>query len=147
MLAAIRKRKTPWTRGVLGLFVLMWLNLALQSCAMAMTGEGNHDCPHCPPSHALQHDGHAMAEGMAAPDMPCATGAADCVEFDAVDVDSRGLKIKPTNALTDFPPAIVASPAFPVDVTAGPPAIDSPTLGDPPEPSPPLSILYCVYLD
>ena len=36
LLAKIRRRQKPWARRVLGLFVMVWLNVALQPCAMAL---------------------------------------------------------------------------------------------------------------
>ena len=42
--------QTPWARYALSLFVVVWLNTALQPCAMAAGDAGghDHDCPYCP---------------------------------------------------------------------------------------------------
>ena len=43
-----RQARIPWARRVLGAFVVVCLNMALQPCAMAFGGD--HDCVHCPPA-------------------------------------------------------------------------------------------------
>lgn len=146
-LTTFRRHKTPWTRRVLGLFVVVWLNLALQPCAMAMGGGDDHDCPHCPPSHTQKHDGHAMASSDAGREMPCATGATDCSVLDDYNYDGRSAQVKvkdvPSEPLvTLFPSALFLADARPNLVVAHTP----PSINHPPGPSLPLNILYCVYL-
>ena len=75
--AGSRKRQTRGGK-VLGLFVAVWLNLALAPCAMAIeAGEdhpGDHPCPHCPPADTHGH--HDMHAGMQA-QAPCADDLSD----------------------------------------------------------------------
>lgn len=142
-----KKRQIPWARRALGMFVVVWLNLALQPCAMAMGGDDDHDCPHYPPSHTQRHEGHEMSSDTTADhDMPCATGATDCTAFDAVNVDARsgGLKLKDTS--NDQPDVIGPFAAFIADTGPSRTVVVEPPSSHPPDFSPPLNVLYCVYL-
>ncbi len=91
-------------RRALGLFVAVWLNLALQPCAMAYEAPGDHDCPDCPP--AEMHGDHgmhgAMHDSMSA-EMPCADELSDCMVDEDVSHDVRGDKLQ----LKDGPSAIL----------------------------------------
>ncbi len=87
----------------------MWLNLALQPCAMAL--EADHDCPHCPPAHEhemMAHHGHGEAKA----ESPCASMQAQCGELDDVSFDGRTgqLKVKDT---AEIPVAITHDTAAP----------------------------------
>lgn len=144
-LATLRQRQIPWARRVLGLFVVVWLNLVLQPCAMAMGAVEDHDCPHCPPSHARQHDGHDMSSE-ASRDMPCATSAADCSVFDEANVDGRTGQLKLKNAPTELPVAMVASAERYADVQPKRTIVVRPPDTHPPDSSRSLNTLYCVYL-
>lgn len=72
-----------------GLFVAVWLNLALAPCAMAYEALQDHDCPHCPPaqSHDGHHDGHDMQGATA--QLSCADSLADCMIEDEASHDGR----------------------------------------------------------
>lgn len=146
-LANVRQRQIPWARRTIGLFVVVSLNMALQSCAMAFGDE--HDCPQCPPAQSQEmpsqgsHESHDKAlEGA-----PCNAEASQCAFSDDYNYDGRSVQIKVKDAPSDVPvaiaPAVVAlSLADMVSVSPGP---DDPWQrpGVPPS----LNILYCVYLD
>ena len=77
ILATIRQQKASWTPGVLGLFVFVWLNLALQPCAMAMDSEHEHDCPRCPPAHQQSHQ-HDQGQPHHLPSKDVVAGGDSC---------------------------------------------------------------------
>ena len=134
-------RTRGWGHPVLGLFAAVWLNLALQPCAMAM--EADHDCPHCPPAHEHEmsaHHGHGEPKAEAA----CATMEAPCGELDDVSFDGRTGQLKVKDAV-ELPVAIVHDPAAATVTIAetcnyatGPPIYA--------DGSPPRHILFCVFL-
>ena len=148
-LASIRQRQIPWAHRVLGLFVVLWLNMALQTCAMALSDEHQHNCPQCPPAHSQEmpsqgsHESHNKAlEGA-----PCNVDASQCGFSDNYNYDGRTVQVKvkdaPSDVLVAIAPAVVAmSLTNTVSVSPGP---DDPwhRPGVPPS----LNILYCVYLD
>jgi hypothetical protein len=142
-LATIRQRQVPWARRTLGMFVVVWLNLVLQPCAMALGGEIDHDCPHCPPSHERQHDSHNMASN----EMPCATGAADCDVLDEFDYDGRLSQLKLKDPRNDLPVAIISVTELLAGVRHSRVEKRRPTHNAPPGYPIPLNVLYCVYLD
>lgn len=142
-LARIRKQHRSWGRSALGLFAAVWLNLALQPCAMAYEVENDHECPHCPPTEMQGH--HDVHAGMDA-EMPCADGLSDCGLDSDFSHDARGGQSKLKTGHSDTPVAIIAAeiPA-PIQSLArqrSPPRITTAHLGA----SPPLHVLYCVYL-
>lgn len=141
-----RGKASSLRRGVLALLSVLWLNMAVLPCAMAF--QGDDDCPHCPPAeqhgekHAMAaHHGHGQAEARPS----CATEQTECCDVIAASIDARSGKL-------DYKPASDA-----VFVTAPPPDHSSPRLAamghaatDPPDivgSSPPLHVLFCVYLD
>ena len=139
-------RQWRGTRGIraFGLFVAVWLNLALAPCAMAYEAAQDHDCPNCPPAeshgHHDMHDGHEAAASM-----PCADGLSDCMIEDDVTNDGRQGQVK----TGDDQPALGAPFAGPpqlrvqvVTVTAVP-RYASIQPGAPP----PIHLLNCVFLD
>jgi len=137
-----RGKPTDLRQYVLGLLAIVWLNMAVLPCAMAF--QGDEDCPHCP-----QAEDHAMAShhehGVDSAKPSCATTQAECCDALAASVDVRASKL-------EFKPAsdvvYIAAPA-PTRVTTtamrhrhG--ALDPPgIIGS----SPPLRVLFCVYLD
>jgi len=130
----------------MGLFLAVWLNLALQPCAMAATRADRHDCPDCPPAEMQHHGVHGVAgTGMAAV-KPCADSLADCmVDVDA-NHDLRSDKLRLDDVKADIPIAFY----LPADTTPrrSPVSMDMPrrhTL--PPPGAPPRHVLNCVYLD
>lgn len=76
-----RRRHRTLTQGVLALFCLVWLQVALLPCAMAALPDGmstvaEDHCPYCPPEHAS--------------DAPGDEGPAVCGYPDGPQVDTRG---------------------------------------------------------
>ena len=132
---------------MLGLFVVLWLNMALQPCAMAFGDE--HDCPQCPPAHSREmpsqgsHESHDKAlEGAL-----CNGGASQCAYSDDYNYDGRTVQIKAKNAPSDLPVAIAPTV---VALSLANTVSVSPGHHDPshqPGVPPSLNILYCVYLD
>jgi len=142
-LVGISKQRRTWGRSALGLFAAVWLNLALQPCAMAYEVENDHECPHCPPAEMQGH--HDMHAGMDA-EIPCADGMSDCGLDGDFSHDARGgqSKFKPGHG--DTPVAIVAA-EIPTTVQSlarqrSPPRITTAHLVA----STPLYVLNCVYL-
>ncbi len=147
--STIRQARTPWTRRVLGMFVVVCLNMALQPCAMAFGGAGENDCMHCPPALAEEGASHSMhhADDSNGRSAPCATGMSQCVVGDDINIDSRTSTVKVKDVPADMPLAIVSSMVVlaPAEYSASLPrsCTRSYLPGDPP----PLNVLYCVYLD
>ena len=131
------------TRGVLGLIAVLWLNMAVLPCAMALEGGG--DCPHCPPP-AVEHEmavHHGHGDDHAKPS--CATMQSQCGELEEASIDTRGskLELKPTFEMVfiSTPPIAPLSAGMQGRITCS---------SDPPDisgSSPPLNVLFCVYLD
>ena len=143
LLAAIRRRRAPWTRRVLGLFAVSWLAMALQPCAMALGMDAGHDCPHCPPAHSA-HAGHGDMHGAPAP-TSCAGGASGCDSFAEYNYDGRLLELKPEDAPVDVPMAVLPPGG---DVIAA--SVVARTVArsiHPPGVPPPVSIRFCVFLN
>lgn len=143
-LASIRKQHRSWGRSALGLFAAVWLNLALQPCAMAYEVENDHECPHCPPTEMQGH--HDMHDGMDA-GMPCADGLSDCSLDPDFSHDGRGGQTQLKDVKSDGPAiAVPMDLVAPFDTVArerSPPRFETVHPGSPP----PLHVLYCVYLD
>lgn len=148
MTRTARHRQYGKPRGLraFGLFVAVWLNLALQPCAMAFAEQDAPDCPHCPPAQAQAHE-HGAAHAAMQRSAPCADGAGDCAVIDDINHDGRSCQPKLKFPGADLP---IAAAADVVD--AAEPRLSRRTSS--PEPlylfsgSPrPLHVLYCVYLD
>lgn len=109
-------------RGVAALLLAVFLNLALVPCTMALeVVEEGHDC--CPPELNLE--------------------ALECCELDDVSIDSRGA------SKCDADDADISLPSAPVGASLLATALcrvatDPP---DPPDLSPDLNALFCVYLN
>ena len=142
-LASIRQQQQSRGRRALGLFVAVWLNLALQPCAMAFAVEDDNDCLHCPPVQSVEHGG---MHGAMDHDMPCADGLSDCAIAGDLNHDGRGGQFKLKDAPANLVIAIASdelSLSFGQVVSERPPPrYASVHAGAPP----PLNILYCVYL-
>lgn len=142
-LASISKQRRTWGRSALGLFAVVWLNLALQPCAMAFEAEDDPNCPHCPPVEMQGH--HDMHAGMDA-ETPCADGMSDCGLDGDFSHDARGGQSKLKAGESGTPLAIVATEIAalvqPPARERSPPRITTAHLGA----STPLHVLYCVYL-
>lgn len=146
-LARIRQRQQSWGRRALGMFVAVWLNLALQPCAMAFESGEDHDCPHCPPAEIHEH-GHKHGSGNSGDNkVPCVDATSDCLVAEDMVLDGRTGKLELKDAPADNLVAITVTelsiwPAKPADTTSMPRYATVHT-GAPP----PLHVLYCVYLD
>ena len=142
-LAGISKQRRTWGRSALGLFAVVWLNLALQPCAMAFEAEDDPNCPHCPPTEMRGH--HDMHAGMDA-ETPCADGMSDCGLDGDFSHDARGGQTQLKDVKSDGPaiavPMDLVAPFHTVARESSPPRIATAHLGT----STPLHVLYCVYL-
>jgi len=143
-----RFHKRSLAQRAVGWFAVVCLNLVLQPCAMAMDSIADHDCPHCPPSLEMGHEGHGGGHGgMASTKMPCATSATDCSVVDDLNYDGRSTKLEPKDSPNELPlaihPAIATVPSLRSTESFDRHRNRSP----PPGNSTPLNILYCVYLD
>ena len=129
---------TAMTRGVWALLAVIWLNTAVLPCAMALES-GDHDCPHCPPAEE-----HAMA-GHHGGGHEHHEARKSCAESQCCDVDEATLESRTSKYLPDV---TVASSSPALDLPSRPErhstALDPP---DTPGTSPPLHVLFCVYLD
>jgi hypothetical protein len=127
---------------VLAVVVSLWVNLAVQPCAMAMGADS--DCPHCPPA---VEDTIAMAHGHhgSGADADCATSGSDCGAIDEFGIDSRSSQSKLKDNAEDVVPVSVLPggrllvPATIPMAATGPPDIAVAPL--------PLHLLNCVFLD
>ena len=139
--ATARRKRTTLNRKVLGLLSVLLLNMAVLPCAMAF--ESEEPCSHCPPVEEQQmasHHGHGEVDA----EPSCATAQLECCDLAAASIDTRGnnLQIKPTSDVV-----FIVAP-----VTAILPArasVQRHVASDPPDisgTSPPLHVLYCVYL-
>jgi len=110
----MRQRKAPWTRSVLGLFVVVWLNVALQPCALAYGGSTGIGRAHCPPVQtedvsARSEDGASQSDSNI---VLCETSSAQCAFVDDFNYDGRVIEVKVKHEPSVEPFAIV--PPFPV---------------------------------
>lgn len=134
------------------------LNLLVPLCAAAMAEiGGDHDCPHCPPSHTEEHAvhrpghesaGHHADAGLEAPStaMPCASAASDCGMLDVANVDIRqfgpALEDMPQDSPDTLPCGINAVDLRGEPMDGRPYASRSP----PATPNTPLNLLHCIWL-
>ena len=136
-----RERPAALRRKVLGLLTVLWLNMAVLPCAMAF--ESSESCPHCPPAgeHEMaSHHGHSEVQA----EPPCASVQAECCDLVDASVDTRGgkLKVKPASDVAFVPAPAMAE--LPLRTS-----VQRCALSDPPDivgSSPPLHVLFCVYL-
>ena len=151
---AADKRQTRRTRmrGVLSVFVVAWLNLVMQPCAMALGSMEDHDCPHCPPSHEEGRSGHAghgshpTGNESASGEMPCAVAATDCSLVDDFNYDGRTVKLELNDPPNDAQVAIGPSAVFGAEPRPAEDLVRHSTRSPPPPASVPLNVFYCVYL-
>ncbi len=119
---------------------LIWLNLAMLPCAMAL--ESDHNCPECPPeqqSEMASHHDHEDTEKGA----NCSLEQSDCCQIDQLNFGDRGQKSDSDSgekhaiiAETEYGQLFGYSPA--PEFPTGPPDPDSGTTR--------LHALFCVYL-
>lgn len=87
------------------------------------------------------------ATGIAGDDMSCASNGGDCGILDELNYDGRSVQLKLKDAPDDGPVAIISLEDWsPLAPSASLPGIGH-TRSPPPGDSPPLNVLYCVYLD
>ena len=142
-LASIRQQQQSWGRRALGLFVAVWLNLALQPCAMAYQVDDDHDCLKCPP---MQTQERAGMHGDMDHEMPCADSLDDCFVDEDLNHDGRGGQIKLKDLSNDIPLLVAECGSllrFQHPSNATPQARYA--LLHPGSP-PPLYVLHCIYL-
>ena len=141
-LGSANNRRTLTRSRWLGVLVAVWLNLAVQPCAMALGVD--RDCPHCPPvDHEAMaaHHGHHAEESSTG----CDSLLSECGETDDFSIDGRFSSNKAKDKVEDL--QIVAVPLL--AALPGPVAYTT-TAADPPRPAappPPLYLLNCVFLD
>lgn len=148
LLATIRQRQTSWTRRVLGVFVVVWLTLAVQSCAMAFDDLNDDDCQLCPLAHSGQVSSQSAhdAENSDLATSPSENNEDQCTSVDGVDYDSGVARVTIKDVPSDSPDK------FAPRVTAGSRKFSSSALPDSndssflPGSTQPLNILHCVYL-
>lgn len=127
--------------------MIVWLNLVLQPCAVALDANGDHDCPHCPPAHASSAEAHHTARHAAGGAETCAVAADDCSLQDDFNYDGRGTRLE----LRDLPgelPILAPMAAAPVPgwrLDRSPCRLSA--RSSPPGTYVSLNILYCVYRD
>lgn len=137
------RRSRP--RFAAALLAAFCLNLVLQPCAMALGALG--ECLDCPPDidhGSLSH--HAAAPAAAASDAACATGTAGCAAVGGYSHEQRGWQLKLKDAPAGASVAIVESNPFLLELRRS--VLPQVLRRTSPRPgaSPPLNVLYCVYL-
>jgi len=129
-------------RRALGLLTIVWLNMVILPCAMAF--QGGELCPHCPPAdeHEMSaHHGHSDMQSQPSGAM----AESGCCDQQDASVDARGAKPQPKPASEVVFVTAPAVPRLPVRAPA-----QRHCVADPPGTSgvsPPLHVLFCVYLD
>lgn len=144
MFATFRNRRA---QSIVSGIIILWLNLVLLPCALALDGSDDHDCPNCPPEHTNQHAGHDMPGHVIVDELPCAISPEDCSFADDLIHDGRSIQLELNDAPSDVPlavhPEFVQSPGLQPNGSARWQCVR----GSPPGPRISLNILYCVYLD
>jgi hypothetical protein len=128
----------------MGFFAVVWLNLALQPCAIAL--EGNEECPRCPPE--MDHSGmshHGDSHDSADFEAACATSGSDCILVDNYNHD-RGGYAKLKDAPNSAPVAVVDTNLASSHVSRTISQNVNRRAFITPGAAPPLNVLYCVYL-
>ena len=144
---AAKLRRLAESSVAVSMLLVFCLNLAVLPCAMAL-GLDDHDCSHCPSAedHSMAgHHGHETAHEPELRQSDCATLTASCCDAAVSNVDTRSslpkLKSHGSDQAMASPASQVTVPgvAFAITEFADPP--------DPPGPSVPRHVLFCVYLD
>jgi len=140
--SGITSRSSRKTGGGFGLLVILWANLVVTPCAMAL--EAEHDCPRDPATEEQSqagHHGHVAAEA----EQPCAELVGECCDKATIMVDSRS-----TRQQSDDGSGVVAMPADDyetlIDYT-GVCFVSPVRPPDPPGRRTSLHVLHCVFLD
>ena len=89
---------------------MVWLNMALQPCAMAFGDANDHDCLHCPPMHSEESSAHSShdTDNSDHGTSPCETSASQCAFLDDFNYDGRTVKVKVDDEPGDVPVGIVS---------------------------------------
>ncbi|MGB5210132.1 MAG: hypothetical protein WBP60_06385 [Gammaproteobacteria bacterium] len=124
----LRKRRRT-VISTIAMFVVVWLNMALQPCLMAAgpilpQGHEHGDCPHCPDAALLQVDG------------------GECSYFDDFDFDGRDPKTPDASLVVPMPVADWRMPAAPRTLD-----IPAPSTTVLVRDGPPLHLRHCVFLN
>lgn len=127
MLTVLRHKQRKLTPRLLAVMGLVWLNMVLNPCAMALEIVDDHDCPHCP---EVEHCDEQL------------TGS--CRFIDSIDSDGRTHQTRAPD-FSDY------SFSLPAEVTTAPvvtvvcaTVVDIVRITGPP--GPPLYIKNCAYL-
>jgi len=124
------------------LLSVLWLNMAVLPCAMAF--ESEEPCPHHPSAEDHQmasHHGHGEVDTKRS----CATAQPECCDLAAASIDTRGNKLQFKSA-SDI--VLITAPL--TSVLPARASVQRHIASDPPDfsgSSPPLHVLFCVYLD
>lgn len=102
-----RSRQRALTQGVLALFCLVWLQVALLPCAMAtvpdgMSGAEEH-CPYCPPDTGPDAAGDEAPSACGYPDGPQVDTRGTLATAAAPTVAPLPMLLVPLHALVDAP--------------------------------------------
>lgn len=146
MFATNRQRSSTAARRGLGVLVLLWLNLVLTPCAMALGAE--HACDHLPAKgmESMQEMAGHHEHGVEHQAPPCDSVQAECCDIVDITVDTRK-DSKSLQAQADSGAMSLASGYTALQdvrsarfvVAADPP--------DPPHAHVPHHVIFCVYLD
>lgn len=141
--AANRRGTGTANRRGFGVLVLLWLNLAVTPCAVALGSE--HDCMHAPPAELHSTTGHEHEHMHQHEAPPCDVATVECCEVADAIADRHVKNLKPKNAVD----AEWAGAPHYVELQA-PRAAFVTADSDPPDPpfgSAPRHIMFCVFLD
>jgi len=132
-LREIRKRRRPLVTQTLAMLAAVWLNMVLQPCLMAaeMDMDMTGPCPHCPAPVTDDCDGAASS---------------GCTYVDRIDYDGRSPQSKLAKSVDH---SFIAFAVLPEQYShAGSScATGPPRDADVHLPSPPLNVVYCVYMN
>jgi hypothetical protein len=136
-----RRKPATVTSRLLGIAVVLWLNLAVQPCAMAFASD--QDCSHCPPAQEDSMAAHHGHHGDKASDR-CDSLEADCGDVSDFSFDGR----QSQNKFKDKADLVLAVPVSVPEASLDPIGFST-TAADPPRPagsSRRLHIINCVFL-
>lgn len=136
-----RRFITARSRGMCALVSLIWLNLAMLPCAMALQQETI--CPDCPTDHEQKMPAHhEHGDSDLVPD--CNTANSECCDFGEFTIDDRTQKSGKSDSEQIALVSDLASVNLSrhVSTTAFPTGPPDPTSG-----TKRLHAIFCVYLD
>jgi len=147
ILARFRQRQASRAKRLLGLFVVVWLSMALLPCAMALGSTHQHDGENCLPEmsgETLSADAHEL-QNEVVQDERCNISGAQCAFLNDYNYDGRATPAKVKHAPSDAPIVLAQSVAA-MPLLNGVPMIcntDDPTRR--PGNQLQIHLLYCVY--